>query len=133
MNARLSVCLSVCVALCVPLSVSLSVSVSVCSRNILDSQNASYLQSCRYDSQSSVDRLCPVFVLADIVREVQTDANDTFDSIALLVTNYSVFFTSWVFPSGGVRLISMRRRKLLFSHLWVLLVFEVFGGLTRVL
>jgi len=63
------------------------VCVCVCSRNILDTQNASYLKSCRYSSQSSVDSLCPVFVLGDIVREAQTATDDhrSFDSVAIWV------------------------------------------------
>ena len=56
-------------------------------RNILDTQNSTYLKSCRYDSRSDVDRLCPIFVLGDIVRETQASPNDTYANIALLVRN----------------------------------------------
>jgi P2X purinoceptor 4 len=53
-------------------------------RNILDSQDSSYLKTCRYNSQSKVDRLCPIFGIGDIVAEAQrTDVNATYDSIAI--------------------------------------------------
>jgi len=68
----------------VSLSICFSLCMCVCSRNILETQNASYLKSCRYNSQSSVDSLCPVFVLGDIVREAQGGI-DNFDSVAILV------------------------------------------------
>jgi len=59
-------------------------------RNILDSQNSSYLKSCRYNSQSPIDSLCPIFTLRDIVSEISTlkshDDDDRFDHIALLVS-----------------------------------------------
>ena len=67
------------------MSVCLSICMCVCSRNILDTQNASYLKSCRYNSRSSDDSLCPVFVLGDIVREAQTATDNSFDSVALWV------------------------------------------------
>jgi len=71
-------------------------SVTVCivyRRNILDTQNATYLKSCHYNSQSDVDRLCPIFTLGDIVRETQTSPNDTYSSIALLVCNLRLIHT----------------------------------------
>ena len=57
----------------------------VCRRNILDTQNESYLKTCRYNSRSDIDRLCPIFVLGDIVTETQTSPNQSYSSIALLV------------------------------------------------
>lgn len=53
-------------------------------RNILDTQNETYLSNCRYNSQSDVDSLCPIFVLGDIVKETQATPNDTYNSIAVL-------------------------------------------------
>lgn len=53
-------------------------------RNILDTQNSSYLQTCRYNSHSGIDSLCPIFTLGDIVRETQSTPNDNYSSIALL-------------------------------------------------
>ncbi|ELU13670.1 hypothetical protein CAPTEDRAFT_169132 [Capitella teleta] len=38
-------------------------------RNILDDQDPEYLQSCRYNSKSETDRLCPIFELGVIVSE----------------------------------------------------------------
>jgi P2X purinoceptor 4 len=54
-------------------------------RNILDSQNPSYLKSCHYNSESPVDRLCPVFRIGDIVSEAHRGRpNASYDSIAIL-------------------------------------------------
>jgi len=62
------------------------VCVCVCRGNILETQNASYLKSCIYSSDSHVDRLCPVFRLSDVVLEAQSDAdNSSYDSIAVYV------------------------------------------------
>jgi len=62
----------------------------MCRRNILDTQNKMYLSNCRYNSQSDVDSLCPIFVLGDIVKETQATPNDTYNSIAVLVRNLSL-------------------------------------------
>jgi len=95
----MSVCLSVC------LSVHMPVCVSVCRRNILDTQNSTYLKSCRYNSHSDVDSLCPIFTIGDIVNEVHGD-NDSFDNIALLVYTYlylSLHLSTPLHPSIHLR------------------------------
>ena len=92
----MSVCLSVC------LSVHMPVCVSVCRRNILDTQNSTYLKSCRYNSHSDVDSLCPIFTIGDIVNEVHGD-NDSFDNIALLVyTHLTLHLSTFLYPSPSL-------------------------------
>ena len=66
----------------------------VCRRNILETQNATYLKSCHYNSQSDVDRLCPIFTLGDIVNETQSSPNDTYRTIALHVCNLRFIHTA---------------------------------------
>jgi len=71
--------------------------VCVYRRNVLDTQNSSYLKSCRYSSESDVDRLCPIFTLADIVREAQQHNIDnetsSYDNIAVLVSHFYTLYS----------------------------------------
>ena len=71
--------------------------VCVYRRNVLDTQNSSYLKSCRYSSESDVDRLCPIFTLGDIVREAQQHNNDnetsSYDNIAVLVSHFYTLYS----------------------------------------
>lgn len=49
-------------------------------RNILDSQNKTYLSNCKYNSSDDRDRLCPIFQLGQIVKAAGVE---NFDTIAV--------------------------------------------------
>ena len=50
-------------------------------RNILETQNKTYLSSCRYNSSDIYDRLCPIFEIKTILKETGTE----FEAIGVVV------------------------------------------------
>ena len=57
-------------------------------RNILDSQNKSYLTACRYNSSDPDDKLCPIFELGQIIEE----AGENYNRIAIQVKMLMLLF-----------------------------------------
>jgi len=61
----------------------------------VDNENETYLHNCRYNRDSDVDSLCPVFEIGDIVTEAQ-GGNDSYENIALWVC-ITVCFSIYIY------------------------------------